>query len=229
MAVVHDDHQRRFLRNRLEELAHAPERLLGTRGRSADCGRGERALSNERCLRPIREQRSDPGARLFEGVGLGDPGRVANDLEHRPEADAFPVRETASAEHPRAVEVRCELVRQPGLAEPCSAEDGHEPRLRRGEHRVELRAKLRQLVVPADQRRVQSPGVAGGPKVDVDEPIGRHAVGLPFQGQQFDRLDMHGVADQPEGLLADQDFTAGRRLLEPCRDVHRVAGRKGLA
>ena len=49
-------------------------------------------------------------------------------------------------------------------------------------------------------------------------------LGLALDGQRRDRLGLDGVRDEPVGVAAEQDLARPRRLLEPRRDVDRVAG-----
>ena len=86
---------------RLEQLAHSPEAVLGRPGRvrepdqlcNALCDAISRLLSFERS--------GDLRARLGGRVVLGQSGGLLDDLQHGPERDAFPVGQAGPAQHRR--------------------------------------------------------------------------------------------------------------------------------
>jgi hypothetical protein len=61
-----------------------------------------------------------------------------------------------------------------------------------------------------------------------DQPEDRHRLGLPLQLDRLRLRDLHPVAHQTHGLLADKDLAGLSRLLEPRRHVHRIPGREPL-
>ena len=54
-------------------------------------------------------------------------------------------------------------------------------------------------------------------------------LGLALERERLDRLDVHGVPDQPVGRVPEQDLAGAGRLLEAGRDVDGVARREPLA
>jgi hypothetical protein len=65
-------------------------------------------------------------------------------------------------------------------------------------------------------------------------PAAEHAVGgnglrLALELERLDRLGDDGVPNQPESRIAEQDAERRGGLLEPRRDVDRVAGRQALS
>ena len=61
-----------------------------------------------------------------------------------------------------------------------------------------------------------------------DEPVGRHRLGLALEPERRQRLDGDRVAHEPVRLAAQEDLAGLRRLLQPRRQVHRVAHREAL-
>ena len=76
--------------------------------------------------------------------------------------------------------------------------------------------------LPADERQVVT-ALGDADPADREQPVGGNALGLALQLERLDRLDLDGVAHEPVGRLADQHLVGRRRLLEPRRDVDRVA------
>jgi len=61
-----------------------------------------------------------------------------------------------------------------------------------------------------------------------EEPVGRHALGFPFQLERFDGLDVDCMPDQAIRCIADEHLAGRRSLLESCGRVNRVAGYESL-
>ena len=76
--------------------------------------------------------------------------------------------------------------------------------------------------VPTHQRRVVAAHVAVQPQRG-DQAIRLQALHLAFHFQRLDGLNVDRVAHQPIRQLAEVDLAHGRGLLQPRRDVHRVA------
>ena len=81
-----------------------------------------------------------------------------------------------------------------------------------------------QLAVAADEGRVLPAGdrLRGG--IDTQEPVRVDGPGLSLQPERPGGLDLDRAPHEPPRLVADQDLARCGRLLEPCRDVDRVAG-----
>ena len=84
-----------------------------------------------------------------------------------------------------------------------------------------------ELGLPAEQRRVLTAQHRFSVP-DGDEPVGRDGLILALQHQGLDRLDLDRVSYEAIGRLADQNLERGRRLLEPRRDVDRIADDQAL-
>ena len=65
-------------------------------------------------------------------------------------------------------------------------------------------------------------------RADVQQPVRVHGLRLALEDQRLHRLDLDRVPNEPERWLADQYLAERRCLLQPCRDVDRVAGREAL-
>jgi hypothetical protein len=63
---------------------------------------------------------------------------------------------------------------------------------------------------------------------DVEQAKGRDPLRLSLQLEGLDLLDLDRFSHESVRRRADQDLERRRGLLEPCRDVHRVAGDQSL-
>ena len=97
-----------------------------------------------------------------------------------------------------------------------------------GGRTLERLPEQRQLAVTAHHRRIQPPGMTGGPGRDVIEPVRRDRLGLAFGGDRVGGLGTDGVARQPVRLLADQDLSRGGCLFQAGRGVHGVTRHERL-
>ena len=77
------------------------------------------------------------------------------------------------------------------------------------------------LALPSDERPVVR---TGGRLADRQQAERRHRLGLSFQVERFDLLDLRRRADERAGRRPDEHLARRSRLLEPCGHVHRVAG-----
>ena len=172
----------------------------------------------------IGEQRRELGARFLGRVLEVDVGGLAHHLAQRPEGDAVAVREAAAAHDARArAGARDDLARQPRLADAGVADQRDEARRSGLRHLAQRLVDRLQLLLAADDRRVEPPRVAFA-SARRNEPVRRNALLLALQLERLDRLDLHRVAHQAIGRVADVDLVRRRRLLEPRRDVDGVAG-----
>ena len=110
-----------------------------------------------------------------------------------------------------------------GLADPTDAEHGEELASLIRERSVEHVPQERELAFAADDRRVQvtcEPSRAGR---HLDQPVGRHRMGLALEDEVCDRLGRDRVTHERERPLPEQDLARCRGLFQAGRDVHRVA------
>ena len=85
-----------------------------------------------------------------------------------------------------------------------------------------------QLLLAADDRRVQTTLEPGCVRSDVAQAPGRAPAPPDLSRDRHDEFRVHGASHQPIGGFAEQDLTCGRMLLEPGRDVDRVSGHEPL-
>ena len=85
-----------------------------------------------------------------------------------------------------------------------------------------------ELASAPDERRVEVALQAGRRRVDLEEPerVDRRALALQLE---LDRLEAHGVADEPRGLRADQDLARLGDLLQARGDVDGVSDHERVA
>src|SRR5262249_37031997 len=122
--VVDLDDQRRRPAERLEQLARAPVDLVERELLVGEADRRGDAVADVGRRRNERLELREPGRRR---VGVVDTGRVAYELDERPEGDAAAVREAAAAEHARLAPVNFEeLACQAGLPDAWLADHGRE-------------------------------------------------------------------------------------------------------
>jgi hypothetical protein len=112
---------------------------------------------------------------------------------------------------------------------PCLAEDRDHPAGGAGRRSVERCPEDIQLVIPTNERGVQAPEESRSAQRDLDETEGGDPLRLALEVERLDRLDSNGMADEPVGLLSDQDLVWPGRLLQPRGDVDRVARDHRLA
>ena len=122
-----------------------------------------------------------------------------------------------------------ELFRQPGLPDPCGAEQREHVADPLRDDVLERSAKALLLTDPPDERRIEMPREGSSGRVHGHEPKGGHRLALPFQLERFDRLHRHGVPHERERLGADQDLARRGRLFEPGCHVDRIARYERLA
>ena len=123
----------------------------------------------------LLEHRGDRGPRRRLVVGLLEVGPAADHLAERPERDAVAVGRAAAVVPPdrldQPVDVLEELPGQARLADPGRADDADQPRPALAGRRVEQVLELAELLVAADERRLERLGPAD-PAALGDDPDG---------------------------------------------------------
>src|ERR671915_1841828 len=94
---------------------------------------------------------------------------------------------------------------------------------------VERPLKLRELVLAADERRVQATGNELGPLDETREPKGAERLGLSLRDQRVDRFCFDRISDEAVRRLAQQRRAGLRALLETSGHVDGVTGRERVA
>ena len=171
----------------VQVVEHGDERPLGRDGLELP------ANLPEQVLRRGRPALGDPLERRRRDVT-----ELHQHLDERPEGDPFAVVEAAAAHHRRLpLDVGEELGREARLADTRGAEEREEVAaplvhgpLVRASHEVEL-------AFPRYERHVEVAGDRHGRRVDGDEPVRRHGLGLSLQPERLDGLDLDSVADEP--------------------------------
>ena len=120
-------------------------------------------------------------------------------------------------------------MREPRLAHPRVADDGHQATRRAGRGLIECLPDHRELARSPDERRVESSRQDRRSCLDDHESIGRQGLLLSLDGERLQPFRDHGRSDQTIGGLAEQDLARLGRLLQPSGDVHRIAGDERLS
>ncbi len=168
-----------------------------------------------------------PSRERIAAAAAGSRQRYVELLQHlddRPVGDPLAVGEAAAA-NDRRLEAVQKLGGQPGLADTGVAYDRHELAALLGLHALPYLSDERELPLASDEQRLVPPlrRVA-----HVEEPVGGNRLGLAFQNERLDRLDLGRVAGKRERRRSDQHLARLGRLLQPGGDVDRVAGREPL-
>ena len=198
----------------------------------------------------LREQLADGVLDFAQGlVGrilVQNAGVFLQHLGQRPVRDALAVREAPAPNHARRIgqllRPGLELLRQPGLAHPRLAVDGHEVGAPLLGHSLVQRPQKRHLAIAAHHRR-EVGGVRWGLRESLELGRGRlSANGAgPRDGLQLEDLEradllLFPLERKPSDLLeaeapggpgrafGHQDLIGLGRLLQPSRHVDRVAG-----
>ena len=162
--VVEDDDERLLLRERLEQPAHGPERLLGRAAGAVPADDRGDPLGDDRGIR-ASDRRFDPGAHVLL------PERLGDDLRDRTEGDSLAVRQAAAGEDARALaDLGRSLREQARLADTGGAEDGEEvagAALHRACERV---LEESPLAAPPDHRRAETRRVRPS-RVERQQPV----------------------------------------------------------
>ena len=225
LEVVDDQDQRPAAGQDLEQALERPEGVLGQAGVLADAQQLGDPLGDQRAPLLAPEQLGQPAPGLLGGVVGADPGRLADDLDHRPQGDAVAEGRAVAAQDGGLVpEAGHELVDQPGLADPGRAEHAHQVAGPLGRRPLEQPQQQLLLAAPPDHGRGRPPGPAGAVGQDLQEAPDVLRLGRPLDRHGPGRLGLDRVGDQPVGLLADQDLARPGRLLEPLGQVDRGPG-----
>jgi hypothetical protein len=223
LEVVDFEHHRPRRGERGQQAAHHEEGLFG-RGRRpgeqrADAGGDAGALG----LLAGHHGVDRRAQRLGAGAGREAEVRAQRLGQRREGGSARGV--ALGAEHARTVSQPArQLGQQARLAEPRRAQHHGQPRRGRGDGRVVHRAEPPQLVAAPDERD----GRRAGRPLQRHHPERRHRLGPALEREAAHRLERHQLAHQALRLLADQDVAVARLLLEPRRDVQRIADAGGV-
>ena len=188
-----------------------------------DLGAFSRACLEEPPERELRLRRRRADDRV---------GRDADrdqDLDERPVRDALPVRKA-----PPTKDVGCVAHALEEVSDEARLPDAGRP-----EQREESTGGVRNrilvvapetlaLPVSPHERRLEPPRERVCVVQHPEEPKGLDQLGLPFQREWLNRLDLHRVAHKQPGLGPDQRLGRGCRLLEARSHVDRIAGHERL-
>ena len=165
--------------------------------------------------------------RLANGVVVGDPGRRLHHLGERPVGDPLAVGQAAAGQHGRALERADELTDKAALADPRLAVNGDEVRAPVARGTLEGVGEQVELGFAADQRRDDGRARGDLRAVDgADHAPGGELPGAALDLDRLDLLDLDRVEREPPRCRTDQDLHRAGGLLEPCREVDRLAGRE---
>jgi hypothetical protein len=121
-------------------------------------------------------------------------------------------------EHGRPIEPRGELVEEARLAETRRAEDDRQARGRRRSRRIVDRSEPRELLLAADERRRR----AGRP-LERHHAVRGHRLRPALERHRTERRQRDQRADQPPRRFPDHHVAILRHILQPGRDVDRIA------
>jgi hypothetical protein len=151
----------------------------------------------------------------LEGVIVGDPGRLTNDLGHRPVGNALAVGQAPAAQdNGTFAEARKRLFHQPGLADSSSAQHGYEQAGPFNRHPVEGIEQQLALPLAADHGDVATAAVARNVRSHGQQPPSRYRFGLTLEGQRHDPLGLYRIPYQLPGRAPEQYPSRGSRLLQ---------------
>jgi len=243
--VLEDQHQRPLPRQRLEEEAHAAVDLAahrlaiqvphplppGLRHLQAQQG----AQVGDHLPHPLGQHRRHPGLQLRPalplGVGLGDAGGAAEDLQERPVADRAAERQGAAGEPGQGPlrDVAAHLRQQPGLADARLAEH-HRDAAGALAQPLERLPQRRHLGGPADERRAHAGEAARRerlrPRPQARE--GADPLVVPLHGEGRHRAEVERPPGGGVRGRADQDLAGPGVLLEAGGEVDHLARHQEL-
>ena len=173
--------------------------------------------------RVVAAARAELGHGFVDRVVVRDPGRDLDHLGERPVRDALAVGERAAGKNRRAFDAVRELAREAALSHARLAVDGEEMRAAIADHARERVVKQLELVLAADEARRDRRDSPVGLE-DAHEPPHGQRIVEPLQLEEAALLGVHDRQRQPACKRADQDLPGLGDLLEPRRDVHRLAG-----
>ena len=218
LEVVDRKHHRPCRGERAEEAAHGEEGLVGRRRRSREEARDARR--DARMLRlTLGYGRLDRRAEPLARRGVAEAQERPERLGERRERGA-PRRVAAGCEHGRLGPERTgELVEEARFAEAGGAEDDDQARTPGRDGRLVGGADAAELVPPADERR--RGGARGA--FERHHPVRGDGLRAAAEAPLADGLERHPLAHQTARRVADQHVAVRCLLLEPRRDVHRIA------
>ena len=222
LEVVEDRDQWALAGDVLQQLAERPERLLHPDGRVGEPRRRGDPFEEQSRFLGSSQDRAELRSSDRERVVDLDARELPHRLGHRPERDAFTVREAPAGEGDGTVLDPCDELRgQARLPSTGAAEHAHEPAGAIGDHAIEGSPQQAQLLISSHEPRLGSP--RGLPNArDARHPIRGHRHPLPFEHQGARFVDFDGSAHELIRVSGDQDVPRRRGLLEPRGDVHRV-------
>ena len=184
---------------------------------------GEREQVGDRVVAALGAQLRD---RLLDRIVVRDPGRDLDHLGERPVGDALAVGKRAADEDARLFDALEELAREPALPDPGLAVDREEVRALVLDHAAERVLEQLELEVAADERRGdrRRPAVA---VADLEQAPGELRLAEALQVDRADLLGLDDAGRQPPRERPDDDLAGFAGLLEPRRDVDRLAGGEG--
>ena len=202
----------------LQVATRGPLRLLFRPCRPADSDRRGDTVGHELVGRDGRDR-----------VSLCARGR-SHDLGERPVRDPLAVGEAAPDDDAGLPHHALgELAGQPRLADARGAEQRDSLGSISLGCTLERGQELAELLAAADERHVQRAGKGRRIIKHVEQPPRRDRLRLPSRLDGHHGLDAQRIARDPVCRVAEQDLPRRGGLLQPCGDVHGVAGDERLA
>jgi len=224
--VLEEQDERLLLRDPLCPFARCPGDLLRARLRldRLEHARGQPEQVGHGLVLAERAQLLD---RDVERVVVRDPGRALDHLGERPVGDALAVGKAPAGEHGRALERVRELARQTALADPGLAVDREQVRAAVAQGALVGVLQQIQLGVAADERRLHRARAPAAAAVRAKRAPGPHRLGDALQLDRAEILHLDPPQRQPVRPGAEDELPGLRGLLEPGRQVDRLAGGEG--
>ena len=172
------------------------------------------------------------GARRRSVVRFQDSRLLLEDLGHRPERDAFSVREHTSLapgrQLGRSLDLGPQLLDQAALADPGNAHDRHQLHRLLGPAALERTQQQPAFCLAAHQRRRFAHGGRNSRARLERHPAGKR-LRLALRHDRIVRLVDDHPLSRAERRLANEHAVDRRQPLQPRRRVHDVAGHDPLA
>ena len=162
---------------------------------------------------------------LLGGVVGRDPGCRLHHLRQRPVREAFAEGQRPPGEHGRPLEAGEELAGETALPDAGLPEDRDELRTAVADGARERVLEQLELLLAADVRPDDVERTARR-ALRAHDPPHLEASGEALERPLAERL-RHDPAGEPARGRAHEDLARLRGLLEPCRDIERLAGREG--
>ena len=164
--------------------------------------------------------------RHLERVVIGDSRGGLHHLGKRPVRHALAVGQSTAAKHGRALEAFHELVCEPALADARVAVDREQVCTAIADGAFVRVLEQLELGLAADEGRCDAPSRRRAIENSLGPPR-PNPVAEALDLEWADVLGLHPPARQPVGMRADQHLAGAGCLLEPRRQRHRLARRKG--